>query len=443
MRPVYLFLKFSLMVSLNLYFRRIKMVNAPRKWRSRTIFVSNHPSAFLDPLLIADQQNTIIHFMVRSDVFKPALKPILWGAHMLPIYRSGDGEGALDKNEEVFQTCYKLLKNRRALLLFGEGFTDDTFIRRLKPLKKGPVRIAFGSMEKYNWNFDLEIVSVGLNYTDPNHTRGDVLVSYSEPIKVNDYKEKYQENPQAVMTEITKKIEVNLKEQITHYNNKKRKGLHEGIMRITRKGMNAEDFDPKRSMKERWTYSKDLADEINAKEELETEKLDALQTEVESYFKLIKKFRIPQKYIHEFGEKGKLSSLNNWLYLVLLFPIMLVGLIHNFLPYILAKRFVEGSFRRKVFWGGVKMMIGKAFMGLFNIPFIFLFYHFVYPSYWLGVLYYFTVPTIAGLIAYIWFQRLFTILGKKKIKKSKVDLGKFVKKQKALEVKIREVFPNA
>ncbi|MCB0478746.1 MAG: hypothetical protein KDC84_11305 [Crocinitomicaceae bacterium] len=439
MRPIYLLLKFTLMYSLNVYFRKIKLVNPPKKWRSRTVFVLNHPSAFLDPLLVSDQQNTIIHFMVRSDVFKPALKPLFWSVHMLPIYRSLDGEGALDKNEAVFNTCHNLLKKRRSLLLFGEGFTDDTFIRRLKPMKKGPVRIAFGAMEKYNWDFDLEIVSVGINYTDPNHFRSDVLISYSEPIKVNAYKERYAENPQAVMTEVTKKIESNLQAQITHYKNKDRKPLHEGIMRITRKGMNAEDFDPKLPMTARWKYSRDLANQINAKEETDAENMDQLQKEVSGYFSLLKKFRLKEKYIHEYRTKGKLSNSGNWLFLILLFPLALVGAVHNFIPYYFTKRFVEGSFRRKVFWGGVKMMVGKVLIGLFNIPYIFLFYHLVYPSYWLGVIYYFTVPAITGLIAYNWFNRLKILIEKNKIKKAKIDLGKFVKKEEELEEKIGQV----
>lgn len=412
------------------------MVNPPKKWRSRTIFVVNHPSAFLDPLVVSDMQNTIAHFMVRSDVFKPALQPILSSAHMLPIYRAGDGEGAVQKNEDVFEICFDLLKRRRSLILFGEGFTDDTFIRRLKPLKKGPVRIAFGSMEKYNWDFDLEIVCVGINYTDPNQFRSDVLISYSEPINVNDYKQQYEENPQVVMTEVTKLIDKNLKEQITNYNNKNRKSLHEGIMRLSRKGMNQEDSDKRLAITDRWKYSQELANKINALEEEKAEEMDQLQKEVDGYFGLIKKFRLRQQFIHEFKNRGKNSTAGYWAYLFLLFPFMLIGLIHNFIPYLITKKFVEGSFRRKVFWGGVKMMVGKAIIGIFNIPWIFLFYYFAYPSWWLAFVFYFSVPGITGVIAYNWFKKLKICLELNKIKKAKIDLGKFAKKQADLEKKV-------
>ena len=73
--------------------------------------------------------------MTRSDIFTPMMKPILWLAQMLPIYRQLDGDGAVGKNAEVFKATSNVLKGGRNLLIFGEGFTDDVFIRRLKPIK--------------------------------------------------------------------------------------------------------------------------------------------------------------------------------------------------------------------------------------------------------------------------------------------------------------------
>jgi 1-acyl-sn-glycerol-3-phosphate acyltransferase len=443
MRPLYLFLKFSLFYSLRLIFKTVKLVNKPgRKRRMQAIFVSNHPSAFLDPITIAPEQKPIVYFMVRSDIFKKWIIPITNSAHMLPIYRQGDGEGALAKNEAIFNRYFSIIKNRRSLLLFGEGFTDDTFIRRLKPLKKGPARIAFGTMDKYNWEFDLKIYPCGLNYTNPNHFRSEMLLSYADPIDLNDYKELYLENPNKAQTKLTKDIEVLMKEQITHINNAKLSSLHEGIMRITRKGMNELDSDFSIPLEKRWRYSQKLANHINefeAEKEENVEILQKLQKEVAGYFNLIKKFRLKEKFIYEFSQKGKISSLKYWLYVLLLLPIVPLGLLHNGLPYLATKKMVEKVFRRKVFWGGMKMMIGKLFSGLYNIPFIFLFHAYVYESYLLGFAYYYLVPTISGFIAYRWFQHVGTILEIRKIKKAKIDLNKFVSKRESAEKQINEI----
>ena len=117
---------------------------------------------------------------------------------------------------------------------------------------------------------------------------------------------------------------------------------------------------------------------------------------------------------------------------------MLVGLIHFYLPYKYVKRFTEKTFRRKVFWGSVKMLMGKAIMGILNIPFIFLFYHFVYPSYWLGFFYYALIIPLFGLSAYLFFRILKQYKVKGAMKKMKLE--KIIAKRTELIAEIeREV----
>lgn len=92
-------------------------------------------------------------------------------------------------------------------MIFGEGFTDDTFIRRLKPVKKGAVKIGFITLEELNWKKKIYIAAVGCNYSDPNQMRSDVLISTSEKICLNDYREEFEENPNKTITQLTRRIE--------------------------------------------------------------------------------------------------------------------------------------------------------------------------------------------------------------------------------------------
>jgi hypothetical protein len=152
MRFFYLILKITLQYTTRIYYPRQKLVNSPKELFGRTIYVSNHAASFMDPLIVAGRRMPIVFFMTRSDVFTPVTKPILWAAHMLPIYREHDGEDTKGKNAEVFKKCAKIISFGRNLLIFGEGFTDDVFIRRLKPVKKGAVRIGFSALEELNWS---------------------------------------------------------------------------------------------------------------------------------------------------------------------------------------------------------------------------------------------------------------------------------------------------
>ncbi|MFT5858717.1 MAG: 1-acyl-sn-glycerol-3-phosphate acyltransferase [Flavobacteriaceae bacterium] len=418
---------------------RLRLNNTPKKLLGRTIYVSNHAASFMDPLAVAALRMPIVFFMTRSDVFTPISKPLLWACQMLPIYRQQDKDDTKGKNAAVFKKCKRILSDGRNLLLFGEGFTDDTFIRRLKPVKKGAVRIGFLALTEMNWKKKVYIAAVGCNYSEPNKMRSDLLISTSERICLNDYREAYEENPNKVMTDVTKIVETMMQDQITHIETKEDAPLHENIMKLTRRGMNAENFDRSISLKKRWRYSQKLAQWLNKQNVEEDQQLTSLKTEAEGYFKLIKRFKLSENLILWKINNPKGGRMKEVLMLFALFPFALLGALHCLLPYLLIKGFVEKTFRRKVFWASVKVILGMLAFGLLNMPVIWLIYYFVYPSWIIAICYYVAIG-IFGLAAYMWavnFKKL-----KMKGIVAKTDISKFVAKRASLVAKMKSVVPS-
>jgi len=379
---------FSLKYAIRIYFKKTAVVNAPKEIFGSTIYVSNHAASFMDPLTVASLRKPITFFMTRSDVFTPLSKPFLWSAHMLPIYRQHDGEDTKNKNEEVFQTCTKVLKYGRNLLVFGEGFTDDVFIRRLKPVKKGAVRIGFTALEILDWKKKIYIAATGANYSSPNMTRSNVLIETSDKICLNDYKEAYLENPGKVILDLTKEIEKRMQACITHVEIVDDAPFHENIMEITRKGMHPTSVKNEIPLIQRHKYSQKLAHYFNENKDRIHNELKSLREKLENYNSKLKKNNIADMDVVEKIETGKLNLWKERIKLALLSPFTLLGIIHCGLVYLFVKWWVEKSFRRKVFYGSVKFLMGMILMGLANIPVIFLFHNYVYPSYILGFLYY-------------------------------------------------------
>jgi len=438
MRILYFILKLTLNYTLRVFYPRLKLHNSPKHFFGRTIYVSNHPASFMDPISIAALRRPIVFFMTRSDVFTPIAKPFLWACQMLPIYRIRDGQESLGKNARVFRRSANVLKYGRGLLIFGEGFTDDVFIRRLKPVKKGPARIAFTALDNLNWEKKVYMVAVGANYSNPNQIRSDYLISHSERFCLNDYEQLYKENPNKAMTEVTRRIEKLMQEQITHVEDKNLAPFHENIMKLTRKGMNADNFDRSIGLKARWRYSQALANWLNEQNIGENEALAKLKDDTEGYFKLLKRFRLQERILFWKIQNPSGSRAKEVLKMIVLFPFAIAGVLHLGLPYILVKKWAEKSFRRKVFWGSVKLVAGKILMGLMNIPAIFLFYHFVFPSYWLALLYYVLIG-LFGVAAYEWGLALRDFKLKGII--NKADIRKFAKKRENLMNQIGEVLP--
>ncbi len=438
MRALYFILKIALNYSLRVFYRRLTLINSPKLFFGRTIYVSNHAASFMDPLAIASLRMPIVFFMTRSDVFTPLSKPFLWACQMLPIYRQHDGDDTKGKNEAIFRKCTRVMSFGRNLLIFGEGFTDDVFIRRLKPLKKGSVRIGFTTLKSLNWKKKIYIAAVGCNYSDPNTMRSDLLISTSERICLNDYKEAYEANPNKVINEMTRRIEKLMQDQITHVKHKQLAPFHEHIMQLTRKGMSVHS-DHSIPLEKRWKYSQNLAHWLNEQEVDENERLSTFKSNTESYFKLIKRFNIEEHLMYWKANSGG-GRLKEIAMMLVLSPFAILGVVHCLLPYILIKRYVEKSFRRKVFWGSVKLILGMIAIGLMNIPFIFLFYHVVYESWWLAFVYYASIG-LFGLSAYMWWKH-FTNFRKKGIM-NKMDVSKFMSRRAALIHELHTVIPSA
>lgn len=367
MRPLYFILWFAVTFGFRLFFRRHHEVRPSKKRFGRTIFVSNHPSSFLDPLVVSCLRKPVVFFMTRSDVFNRITRPIFWLAHMLPIYRQQDGENSQEKNKKVFKMATKALASKRNLLIFGEGITDDSFERRLKPIKKGAVRIGFTALEDLDWSVDIQVQGIGINYTNPEVLRSEVLVAAAEPIVLNEFKEAYLDNPSRVIADLNRELEQRMQAQITHVQSDEHIGLHEQIMMLTRKGMHVACYEQHLSLEDRWNYSVNLANHLNNLSEQQNQTLRLLVKEhFVPYFLQLSKIGLSEQELYWFAIDI------NWRYrtvlkLLLQFPFFLLGMLHVALPHLLVKRFVESRFKRQVFWSSSKLALLLVILPLWNI----------------------------------------------------------------------------
>ena len=418
MRPLYLILRILLPYVMTIFYRRSRTLNAQKKFNAQTIFVCNHPSAFIDPLVAGNFQMPVLYFVTRGDIFKWWLSPVTWASHMVPIFRKAeDGADSHEKNKDSFRYLRRVLMRKKSLILFGEGYTDDKFIRSLKPLKKGPARIGFDTMMECDWKADIKVQTIGLNYSHPKYFRSDVLLSFGDVIHLQDYKELYDQNPNSAITQLTRDLQNSLQEQITYVEDKTLEPFVENITVLTRKGMNHFHHEKGISLEERYHYSQNTANRIN-EEFNKSEELQSLKTKIDTYFKTLKSKKIDDNWVNRYSIKKS----KNWTKEKLLFwlgtPAYLFGILHQFLPHLIVKRFVEKSFRRDVFWSGVKLLVGATISTLYNLPFIYLFYTYIYPNGWLAVLYFLTVPVFSGVYTYTQVHK-YTDL--RKFSKVKID----------------------
>ena len=443
MKILYLTFYVLFNLGLRLYFKRVRTLNIKRKGLGRTIYVSNHPAAFMDPLAIALYGNRIVHFMARADVFKPIFKPIFTAAHMLPIYRQLDGGDTREKNKQVFLRTNELIRQNGNILIFGEGFTDEVFIRRVKPIKKGAFRIGFSALEAMNWEHKVYVNGIGCNYSAPNMARSELLLASADPICLNDYRSDYEENPSRIISVLTAILEADIKNSIIHVEKEEWLEFHDRAMKLTRQGMDPLCYDDSYSLEQRYHYGRQLAKSLNDKSEEELVQLDPIKSEITDYFNGLASLDISEneRYLNASKSWGIPIHL---LKMLVSLPFALLGLIHAGLWYLLVKRFVEKVFKRPVFWGSSKLIILLALVGLVNIPFIFLIAHYTAClgstySYLIGFLYYFFI-WFYGLMAYVWKNH--ALYYYRYLKVRKLDLSSFHDRADRLKHSIHSILKS-
>jgi hypothetical protein len=231
-----------------------------------------------------------------------------------------------------------------------------------------------------------------------------------------------------------------MQECITHIEVASDAPFHENIMEITRKGMHPTSVNNKISLVNRHRYSQKLAHYFNGNKDRVQNELDSLRQKIEKYNGKLALEKVDDMDVVEKIEDGKINLWKDRLKLLLLLPFTILGIVHCGLIYLAVKWWVEKSFKRKVFWGSVKFLLAIIVMGLLNIPVIFLFYKYVYPSYILGFLYYAFIGFFF-LSAYVSKTTLTDLKRRKKISDAK--LTELAEVRKSLLTEIEEAIPVA
>ncbi len=213
MNPIYTILHTLVRVTLPLYYRKIYVSGLENIPINKPILIaSNHQNAFLDGVLVAYKMKKQVYFLARSDAFKGKFAAkVLKAMNLVPIYRQQDGTG-VENNGKVFQWCYEALAQNKCVLIFPEGTCEPH--KHMFPLKKGMSRIALGALESYP-DMDIQILPVGVNYSEHFGFRSFTWVDYGKPISVQAVAKEFQSSGEQIKI-LTSRVEEELKNIVLH-----------------------------------------------------------------------------------------------------------------------------------------------------------------------------------------------------------------------------------
>jgi 1-acyl-sn-glycerol-3-phosphate acyltransferase len=197
------------------YFKRVKIYGRDKIPSSGPIvFIGNHPNALIDPLLVAFKNPRNPYFLTRASVFgNRFLSGFFDRIKMLPIYRPRDGKNQMYKNEEIFKKCENILGEGNSLGVFAEG--SHCIEKRIRPLKSGFARIVLATLESFPELKDIQLVPIGLNYSDPTQALSEASVYFGDPISTRQVLSGVKDE-KGYINALTIVVEENLKNVTTH-----------------------------------------------------------------------------------------------------------------------------------------------------------------------------------------------------------------------------------
>ncbi len=181
----YNFLKYLFKFAQYFYFKRIEIVGQDSIPKNEAnIFVSNHPSAFKDPILISVNLPQTL-FYISAEEFMGPPKVALFlerNFNIIPIYRPQTRPNELHKNTDSFRKSHEALSLKKSIVIYAEGFSETR--PWLAPIKSGSARIAFEALEKYPELDKINIISMGYNYSNPHEFRSTFLLNIGEKFEI-------------------------------------------------------------------------------------------------------------------------------------------------------------------------------------------------------------------------------------------------------------------
>ena len=334
------------------FFRQLHVNNRHGVPANQPVLIAcNHPTAFLDPLLLCLYLDPPIYNMTRGDIFrKPFFRKLMEACNMFPIFRSRDGYTERDRNDGVFEFCEKKLVHRQVVTIYVEG--EHHLEKRVRPVQKGLARIAFSTYEKHQLT-DLQVIPVGCNYQYGDQPREEVMLNVGLPIFIRDYWADYQRSPGAAITRLGKDLEAALKQICFHLESPDDDALAEQLLTLHRSDHAMPLLPVVRFESPRFAGEKAVLDRLNALPE--TQKGD-LRTSCDAYFSALQQAGLDDDALLHPG-RGSLF----WLLLLLLGALpAALGWVSSWPIRAITYQVADQQVKKKEFYGSV--VLGVSFL---------------------------------------------------------------------------------
>ncbi len=403
---IYHFLKQLIKLSLFFFFRKIVVTGKEQiPAQGPLILAANHPNTFMDPLLVASICSQRIGFIANAGIFLNDLVTRIFSFfHVIPIFRKKDIQpGEKPDNRMAFMKCHEYLSRKGTILIFPEG--TSYYELKLREIKTGTARIALSFEELNHFRGNLKIVPIALDYSDSIQFRSVVSMRVCPPLSVSDYKKAYEKDEFETVLELTEAIRKELAKNIPQTSGKEQEEFLVNVHQFYTAFYDPQaalHLNPKLSLELRNQASKAIhfLEKHNPDLYLDTQK------KVAQFFKLLKEEGIrPLIISNNIAEKNKTIVYGSYfLKFILLFPVYILGLVFNYIPFMLPVKIFKALKLDIEYKAPVQMNAGLLTFPLFYALILWVFRVYVSPNIWYSLLLLLIMPVTGFVCMYYYAE---------------------------------------
>jgi 1-acyl-sn-glycerol-3-phosphate acyltransferase len=320
------------------------------------VLAPNHVNGFVDPVMLGMFIRKKVRFFARGDAFKGKFaKWILNQMNVSPMFRIQEGFAEIKKNDKSFEESRQLLTENKIILLFPEAVCVSE--RRLRPLKKGLARIVFQTGESFDFNKDILVIPVGLNYNDPTRFRSKISIDIGEPVSVKEYEASYRKDKVRAINDFTKVLEKKMHKNVLSITNPENDRLVAGLEEIYTESWLKEKNLECKNQHNAYIASREMVNMVNVLDEKKPELISDLRNKVKVYQKRLRQNGLRDHLLKE--ESINKTNIGTFIFecivIYLGMPFYLIGLLMNYPPYYLAGKFADKKIKKPEFYPSIRV----------------------------------------------------------------------------------------
>jgi len=350
-------------LSIQGFFRDIHFIGKENLELDGAILVSNHPSALMDPIVIAAFSKKRLSFIAGAEWFGSGIKDWIFKKqfNMIPVQRPWlvkNGEKV--SNKDMFEACYKSLDEGKRIIIYPEA--SSLTVPWIRELKSGAARIKIGADHYMKGNKVTKIVPIGMNYANAHRFHSDLLVNVGKPIDFGEILTDQSIDDKERSDRMTEVIRKEMKAQVLHIEYQEDLLVIKNVLKllsdILMKDLNISEGDIAGTFR----VKKDI---ISSVEYFKAQKSEAMGKLGERLSNYIKGFE--EEGFRRFNpfEKSSAFVVRTILIMLFGFPIFIVGAVMNIIPFAISKWAFQKFLLEKVSVETKQGAVHPAFAGSF------------------------------------------------------------------------------